>query len=623
MRDILLFFAAFCLFDLMTKAELLEKANGLPLTPGVYIMKNKSGAVIYVGKSKVLRQRVSQYFADIEHSVKTQKMADTAFEFEYMLTDTEMEALALENRLIKLHQPKYNIKLKDAKSYPYVKVSLGDEYPKITVVRKRENDGARYFGPYSSMSTAYAIIRTAQRTFRIPNCKKEFPRDIGKERPCIYKQLGQCVAPCSGEVTSEEYKEIFRDIMPFLRGSFNSVRDSLNTRMEDAAENLMFENAALFRDRIKALDKLLEKQKAVGAPDADQDVFALYTDERCSCLAVFYIRMGFVADSEHFIFPPEQIADSETLSAFIGDLYNKRSYIPKEILIGFSLDEENGDALYDYLRDIGGRMRIRYPERGDLRALCDMVAENARIQAEQYLAETDRDNKMLVRLARLLALEVVPQRIEAFDISNMGSDCIVAGMVVAEDGKFRKSAYRTYNIRDTEGQDDYASMREAVSRRLAHTGDMPDLILLDGGRGHVSTIRRLLEEMGINIPVFGMVKDEFHKTRALSSDSEDISIAREQAVFNFIYKLQEEVHRYTITRMSDARSRAVKRSSLEDITGIGPAKAKALLAHFKTIGRIKAASVEEIAEAEGIGGSDAERVYGYFHPAGETPDGDS
>ncbi len=488
-------FTAFAVFTdgvrPMTKEELLEKANGLPLTPGVYIMRNKAGKVIYVGKSKVLRQRVSQYFQDTEHSVKTQRMVSNVYEFDYMLTDTEMEALALENKLIKLHQPKYNIRLKDAKSYPYVKATVNDEYPMLSVTRTRDNDGARYFGPYSSVGTAYNIMRTAQASFGIPTCKKKFPEDIGKERPCLYRQMGRCIGLCSGEVDAEEYREIFRDVIPFLRGSFADVRRSLEERMEKASDALMFENAAKYRDRIRALDKLLDRQKAVGPPDADMDVFAFYGEERCSCLTAFYIRMGFVADSQHFIFTPEQITDGEALTAFICDIYTKRSYIPKEILVGFPLDEENRTQLAEFMSGIDSRAKIKYPERGELRALCDMVGENAKIQSQQYLAETDRDNKMLVQLAKLLKLEVVPQVIEAYDISNMGNDAIVAGMVCAEDGKFKKSAYRTYNIRSTDTQDDYASMHQVVKRRFVHyqAGDKgfdipPDLLLIDGGITH-------------------------------------------------------------------------------------------------------------------------------------------
>lgn len=597
--------------------HLREKAAGLPLSSGVYIMRDKSGKVIYVGKSKVLKQRVSQYFHEhAAHDIKTAKMVSSVWDFDYMLTDNNMEALTLENRLIKLHKPKYNIKLKDDKNYPYIKVTLTDEYPRIYIVRKRLPDTAKYFGPYSSYGAAFDLVDTLQKTFRIPSCKREFPRDIGKGRPCLDYQLGKCDAVCMGNVSPQEYKKRFKDIIAFLRGSYNEVKNSLTGQMEQSAENLMFEAAAIYRDRIAVLDRVWQKQKVVGAPDVEQDVIALYTSELCSCITVFYIRSGSVVDSDSFCFPPDQLVDDDGITAFLCDLYLKREYIPREILFGFKLGEENESAFSDFCTDRAGyRVRLRFPERGDARALCDMVYENAKQRAEQYIAETERDNRTLVKLASMLGLEVVPERIEAFDISNYGADNVTAGMVVTEGVKFKKAAYRTYSIKTvSDTPDDYASMAEAVRRRLEHTSDgLPDLILLDGGKGHVSTIRNLLAELGYDIPVFGMVKDEFHKTRALTSDTDEISIAREQSVFTFIYKLQEEVHRFTVSRMKEAKSRSMRRTSLEDIPGIGPAKAKALITAFGTVSAVKAADVESLANVKMLSKADAERIYNYFH----------
>ncbi len=599
---------------------LREKAAGLPFSSGVYIMRDKNGRVIYVGKSKVLRQRVSQYFHERGwHDVKTGKMAESVYDFDYMLTDNNMEALTLENRLIKLHKPKYNIKLKDDKSYPYIKLTINDTYPRLYIVRRRLADNAKYFGPYSGISAAFTITDTLQKAFRIPSCKKEFPRDIGKGRPCLNRQLGKCDALCVGEMSPEEYRKKFTDIIAFLRGSYGDVKKSLTEQMQYAAENLMFEAAALYRDRINALDRIWQKQKVVGSPDVEQDIIALYTSELCSCVTVFYVRCGSVVDSESFTFPPEQVCDGDSISAFLCDLYLKREYIPREILFGFRLEEENESAFSDFCSDRAGyRVKVRFPERGESRKLCDMVYENAKLHAEQYIAQSERDNRTLVKLASMLGLEVVPERIEAFDISNYGSDNITAGMVVTDGVKFKKSAYRTYKINSTDTPDDYASMAEAVRRRMGHTSDgLPDLILLDGGKGHVSTIRKLLAELDINIPVFGMVKDDFHKTRALTSDEEEISIAREQAVFTFIYKLQEEVHRFTIGRMKEAKSRSMRRSSLEDISGIGPVKAKALLSKFGTLANVKSATVEQLSEVKLLSTADAERVYNHFHKTAE------
>lgn len=593
---------------------LLEKANGLPLSPGVYIMKNRADKIIYVGKSKVLRQRVSQYFQDTYHDVKTTRMISSVYDFQYMLCDSEMEALTLENRLIKLHKPKYNIRLKDSKSYPYIKLTMAEPYPRIVVTRRRDNDRARYFGPYSGAGVAYAIVKTLQQTFRLPSCRKEFPRDIGKERPCLYYRIGQCMGPCTGKITPEDYRACFGDITDFLRGSFRRVRQSLEEQMLYAAEHERYEAAAVYRDRIRALEKIRERQKVVGAPDTEQDIIALYQDELCSCITVFYVRDGAVTDSESFPFPADTIMDQSAFVSFLCDLYTHREYIPRTVLISEELDAENRSVLDRFLAERASyRVDVHRPQRGENRAMCAMVYENARQYAAQYRAESEKDNRILVRLAELLALEVVPERIEVFDISNMGNDAITAGLVVCENAKLKKSDYRVYSIRGLDAPDDYESMRQAVRRRLSHPElPYPDLFLLDGGRGHVAAIRALLTELGIDIPVFGMVKDQYHKTRALSSDTGDISIARDQAVFTFIYKLQEEVHRFTISRMSNTRSRAIRHTSPEQIPGIGPAKAAELLRAMGTLRAIGEATAEELQRVKGISRRDAEAIVAYF-----------
>ncbi len=607
------------------RAALLEKANQLPLRAGVYIMRDKNGKVIYVGKSRALKNRVSSYFHEsARHNEKTRRMVSMVYSFDYILTDTEIEALSLENSLIKQYTPKYNIKLKDAKSYPYLKLTVNDDFPKLTVTRRRLNDGARYYGPYSGAAAAYSILGTVQKSFAIASCGKEFPRDIGKERPCLNKHIGLCMAPCTGEIPSADYKAVFKEIHAFLRGSFKECEQSLREKMEFASENLLFEAAARYRDRIEALSKLWQRQKVVGSPDMEEDVIALYTDEVCSCISVFYIRSGSIADNEHFLFPAEQIVDEENMAAFLSELYNIREYVPREILLDFTLPEEELFALAETIRGrVGYKPDIRTPERGDRRHLCEMVYDNAKQQAMLYKAQSEKDSKTLVKLASMLALEVVPERIECYDISNFGKDNITAGMIVSENGKLKKSAYRTFKIKSTDGIDDYGAMREALSRRLAHLtdgsfGDAPDLILLDGGKGHVSVIRELLTELGVEIPVFGMVKDDFHKTRALTDDKREISIAREQSVFQFVYKLQEEVHRYTVTRMENAKSKSVKHSTLEQIDGIGTMKAKSLLAHFRSIAAIKAASREELMKVSGISAANADAIIRFYHKGEES-----
>ena len=601
-------------YDYNVISQLKEKASNLPLCPGVYLMKDKSGKIIYVGKSKALKNRVLSYFSDLNsHTVKTAHLVSAIRDFEVMLTTTEIEALALENRLIKLHTPKFNIKLKDGKSYPYIKVTVNEEYPRILVDRKRVNDGARYFGPYSGMSVAYDIVNTARKAFGIPDCKRSFPKDIGKARPCLNYQIGLCSGPCTGKISSEEYKKVFSDVLPFLGGSIDAVKKSLTKQMEFAAENLMFESAALNRDRIKSLTKLWDKQKVVAAPNVEQDVISLYTDEPSSAIAVFYIRSGAITDKECFVYGADTIVDGDALTSFIFELYRIREYVPREILLDFPIPSSDLTALSELLSEKAGRkVVLRLPEKGNLKQLCDMVRQNAREYAKQYNTRIEKESDTLIRLAQLLSLEVVPERIEAFDISNYGNENITAGKVCIENGKFVKSAYRTYKISGT--QDDYASMTEAIRRRFAHTEDeFPDLLLLDGGKTHVSVIKPVLAEMGVDIPVFGMVKDEYHKTRALTTEDEEISIAREQPVFLLIYKLQEEVHRYTVSRMTSSKRKSIKRSTLQNIGGIGPTKAKTLLGTFGGLNGVKNASYNDLIAVKGITKTDAENIIKYFN----------
>jgi excinuclease ABC subunit C len=602
--------------DKKTVDELREKANRLPTSPGVYIMHGADDKIIYIGKSKSLKNRVTQYFTDSEKNIKTSRMVASVCDFEYMLTDTEIEALVLENQLIKLHKPKYNILLKDAKSYPYIKVSVDDEYPTVSITRKRASDKCRYFGPYSGSTIAWNILQTARKVFMLPACKLSFPRDIGKKRPCIYSHIGQCCAPCSGKLSSEEYKERFSEIISFLRGNLSQTEKLLSDKMKYASENLQFEAAALYRDRIKSIEMLRQKQRIVGNPDTEYDVFSLFSSEMCSCLAVYYVREGAVIDSDNFIFSADKIADTSAVISLIARLYSIREYIPQTVLLGFDAEEDQISVLSDLLsQNTGKRISVKTPKKGELRALCDIVTENAALHAKQYLADSEKDNDVLVKLAALLGLEVVPENIESIDISNFGNDNITAGIISVQNGKFKKSAYRTYKIKSTSVQDDYKSMCEALERRLSHSDEnpLPDLYLLDGGKGHVSVVKSLFAEHNVDVPVFGMVKDDFHKTRALTDGENEISIAREQSVFMLIYKIQEEVHRFTISTMKKAKSKTVTHSKLENIKGIGPSKARALLLSFGTINSISNAEIDEISAVKGISKSDAEAIYSYFH----------
>ena len=599
---------------------LLEKANGLPMRPGVYIMKNAAGSVIYVGKSRKLKNRVSQYFQNSEKNIKTANMVRQVKDFDYYVCDTEIEALSLENTLIKQYSPKYNIRLKDAKSYPYIKITDG-EYPRLVMTRKRQSDGGKYFGPYSGTSTVYSVINTLSAVLGLPTCKRSFPKDIGKERPCLYYQMKKCCGVCTGKVDTQEYGEKIRFAADVLRGNTASVKNELTEKMFEAAENERFEAAARYRDTLSALDRLGQKQKVVAAPGTEYDVIALYNDDVCSCISVFYIRDGAVSDKSEYVFGKDRIVDESNIAAFICELYRVREYIPKSILLSFEMEEEDSETVAEYLSGLAQRkVNIRTPERGEMKTLCDMVRDNAAEKAKVYRTEAEKDEGVLLRLMELLGLEVYPERIEAYDISNLGHEHITAGMIVSEGGKLKKADYRSFKIKSvTDGTDDYQSMREALSRRFVHLNDeegsfaaLPDLILLDGGRGHVSVVKELLLEMGLDIAVFGMVKDDFHKTRALCTDSEEISIARENSVFVFVYKLQEEVHRFTVSKMSNAKSKTLTKSSLTKIRGIGDAKAKALLKALGGYTAVKNATLDELCAIKGISRTDAKNIIEYF-----------
>lgn len=600
--------------------ELLQKANSLPLTPGVYVMKDKNGKVIYVGKSKKLKNRVSQYFQKTQKNIKTSKMVSLVYDFDFIICESEIEALTLENTLIKQYSPKYNIRLKDAKSYPYIKVTDG-KYPRIVFTRTRISDKARYFGPFSGASTVFSVLDIIHKSLGIPSCKRQFPRDIGKERPCLYYQMGQCCGVCTGKVTEEEYASLIKCATDILKGNIVEAKNSLTEQMLRLADEEKFEAAAKCRDTINALERLHQKQHVVAAPEAEMDVFGLWQDDYGTCISCLYIRSGAVIYNADHIFSAETEADEDALCAFFVEHYNMKNYIPKEIIISFSLSNDNKALLEEYFENKSGRKAyIRKPERGNTKKLCDTVVTNAREKLNQSRLEAQKDEKVLINLAKQLMLESVPQRIEAYDISNIGAENITAGMVVYVNGKPSKQDYRVFNIKSVLGTDDYGSMREAISRRMSHLvndkmgsfSQYPDLILIDGGKGHVGVVKEITKEYGIDIPVFGMVKDDYHKTRALCTESDEINIAKDKAIFTLIYKIQEEVHRFTVGKTLHQKRATLKRSSLEKIDGIGPAKAKNLLGAFGTLSALRQASEEQIAAVAGISNKDAQNVYLYF-----------
>ena len=599
--------------------RLRDKANSLPMTPGVYIMKNSSGEVIYVGKSKKLKNRVGSYFTGNRHTFKTEKLVSRIEDFDYIVCKTEIEALTLENVLIKKHSPKYNIKLKDAKSYPYIKVT-GESYPHLYVTRERKSDRSRYYGPYQSSVQAHAALDAVMKIFALPTCRRTFPKDIGKERPCIYRDMGRCIAPCTGEVGEVEYRSLVRCAESVLDGNVRSTKELLVRDMNDAAENMEFERAALLRDSIRALDALSEKQKVVADAKVNRDVFSLYTSETEGVLAILSVRGGALVSKSEFILSLSELTSPEDAISLISSYYDTSANPPREIMVDFELSDEDSELLSDYLsQNTKYRVSIKRPERGEGRALIDMARANAVESARQYRLEGEREDKNLRRLATLLGLAELPRRIEAYDISNVGNESITASMVVYEDGKLKKSDYRIFNIKTTNGADDYGSMRETIERRLRHIGDgtaslgsAPDLILLDGGATHVNSVLPIVAELSPTTPVFGMVKDDFHKTRAMTDGEREISIAYETGVYTFIYNLQEEAHRFAYKSSQNAKIKTMTTSTLERIDGIGPKKAKALLAAMP-MARIKKASEDEIAAVRGISRPDAERIYKYYH----------
>ncbi len=601
---------------------LRAKAAALPLCPGVYLMKNKSGVIIYVGKSRKLRQRVSQYFSEGEATPKTKRLVANIADFDYIVCDTEIEALSLENTLIKQYAPRYNIKLKDAKSYPYIAVSAG-EFPRVFVTRDRKNDGAHYFGPYASASEAKLNAETVNRIFRLPTCRHRFPAETGKIRPCLYKQMGRCLAPCLAASSKKEYKEAVKGALGVLAGKTHETVKTLRERMLALAEEEQFEAAARLRDAILALEKLGEKQKVVDEASVFLDVWGLCSTDYVGAISLLSVRSGALNRKQEFTFSAQELLDEGSALDFIASYYAETAEPPKKILLAFSVGEEEAVLLSDFLsQKRGGRVSVLLPKRGKGRSLCALAEKNAMEAAEKYAQSKVREEETAKSLARLLSLKEPPLRIELYDISSIGAEETTAGLIVWENGRLAKNAYRLFHISSVVN-DDYGAMREVLSRRFAHKEDaesfgaFPDLILLDGGQGHVRVGRAVLEEMGVSVPLFGLVKNDKHKTEALCDGERIISFLREQDIFVFLYQLQEEVHRFTVRAVMRAKSKHLRTSSLESISGIGKERARLLLAYFGNLRRIKSATVGELAAVKGITKTAAVAVYSHFHPKNE------
>ncbi len=589
-------------------SELREKSMKLPLLPGVYIMRNKSDKIIYIGKAKALKNRVSQYFGSQEgHSEKVRRMVENVDHFEYIITDTEYEALVLECSLIKLHKPKYNILLKDDKGYHYIKIT-NEQYPRIVEAKRIEDDGAEYLGPYTSGYTVKQSVDEACRIFKIPTCRRSFPRDTGKGRPCLNYSIGLCMAPCRRGMPKEVYDEAISEARDFLRGGTESSVARLTERMEECSERLEFEKAARLRDRINAIKKISDRQKVVMTAVEEQDVIAMAQGAGGTCFEVFRFKGGRLCDREQFLVE-SMISDQSLCRAeFIKQYYSMREVPPRVAIDGEAEDLELLERMLGEKR--GKRVRIVVPQKGEQRKIVEMCRQNAAEYLAQAKGRTGETTAAVDELGRILGLNSPPEYIEAYDISNTMGEDNVAGMVVFENGRPLKSAYRRFKIKTIEGQDDYGSMREVITRRIdeynKHSqegsgfGRLPDLILLDGGEGHVNAIRPIIDASGLPIALFGMVKDSKHRTRAIAAGGREISLTANRAAFTLVGSIQEEVHRFAITYHHASHGRSVINSSLTRIEGIGPTRAKALLRHFKTVKAVFEASEEELCAVEGM-----------------------
>jgi len=601
-----------------TIKKLREKSMQLPLEPGVYIMYDKDGKVIYIGKAKMLKNRVSQYFgSQRNHAPKVLKMVSCVEKFDYIVTDSEFEALILECSLIKQYKPKYNILLKDDKGYSYIKVT-NEDWPKISFTFHQKDDGATYIGPYMSSFAVKQAVDEARKVFMLPTCNKKFPQDIGKGRPCLNFYIQQCCAPCSNNVTQEEYKKAVKDAVDFLKNGDASVVARLNTEMQEAAENLEFEKAAALRDKLNALKKLKDKQKVVAQISSSYDVIAHMQDHNSTCFVVFRYDNGKLTNKEHFVIDVFSEAE-EMMQEFIERYYSSRESIPKKILVDV---EFNASVLEEWLTGLAKRkVSISFPKKGEAYKLITMCRENAAEQLRWGKGRSAKELANLEELSKLLNMDRPPEYIEMYDISNMAGDNNVAGMVVFQNGRPLKSAYRKFKIKTVIGQDDYASMAEVIDRRLTEYenaqsedgfGKLPDLILLDGGRGHVSAIKPVLEKHRVNIPLFGVVKDGKHRTRAIAMHGGEIALSTSRGAFKLLSDIQDEVHRFAISFHKQQRKKNTLQLTLTKVEGVGEKKAASLIKHFKTMTALKKADVSEICAVKGINENLAKKIREYL-----------
>lgn len=617
--------------------DLQQELKNLPDEPGVYIMHGCDDTVIYVGKAKILKNRVRQYFhSSSNHTPKVRAMVSNIAYFEYIVTDSEIEALVLECNLIKKYRPKYNILLKDDKQYPYIKVTMNEMYPRIFMTRRLENDGAKYFGPYMGSTTIKDTIEMVQKVFKPPQCSRKFPQDIGKGRPCLNYHIDNCFAPCTGKVSCEEYRHIYEDICAFLDGSQSKLIQALTAQMKDASAQLDFERAAQLRDKIKSIKAIAERQKIINSDNqTDMDVIAFAAMGSKAFAAVFFVRSGSIIGRESY--PLDNIdglSDSEIITAFVEQFYSLAAYIPPVVLTRHEVT--NPELLSAWLTEKRGKKtEVITPKIGEKKHLMEMVVKNANIALDNYkiaqLKKQER-NTVLAMLAEATGLDKEPQRIESYDMSHISGSDNVAAMVVFADGKPKPSLYRRFKIRYSVA-DDFAAMKEVLYRRFRHAleeqqkidaGEMgmaqasflplPDLILLDGGKGQLSSAAEIMEQMEIDIPIFGMVKNSKHKTRGLlAPDGREIELSPVSGVFKFITRVQDEVHKTAIEYHRKLRNKSASKSELDNIVGVGDRRKQLLLESFKTVTSIQAATLDELRAVKGIDAKTAQNVYDYFN----------
>ncbi len=617
--------------------SLEDKLKNLPENPGVYIMKDETNDIIYVGKAKNLKNRVKQYFQSSRgHSPKVVAMVEKIRDLEYIITDTELEALILECNLIKKHRPRYNILLKDDKQYPYIKVTVNETYPRIMITRQIKRDGAKYFGPYTDLSAVNRTIEIINKLFPIRSCNKNIERIAGKERPCLNFHIHRCIAPCQGNISKEEYREIVKRIIMVLDGKQEELIEELHKKMQYAAENLNFEEAAELRDSIAAVRKIAERQKIISSSFIDQDAIAMARQDGEACMQVFFIRGGKLIGREHFLLDGGDLDNrGEVISSFIKQFYNGDTFVPKEIILHQNIDDI--EVLESWLSEKrGSKVKLTIPQKGEKQKLIEMVSKNAedtiKLIMEKYKQDEEKTLGACRELADYIGLVEPPKRIEAFDISHLQGVENVGSMIVFENGRPKNKDYRRFKIKYVDGANDYESMREVVERRFVHGmkereqleaagidieagkfSIFPELILIDGGLGQINAVLPVLRRLGINIQVCGMVKDDKHRTRGLIYNENEITMPISSHAFRLITNIQDEAHRFAIFYHRSLRAKTAVKSQLDEIPGIGPARRQALLRTFGSLKNIKTASIEELSNVQGMNKKAAEMLYNYFN----------